>query len=70
MSAPLAAAAFGQGPADLEAVAVVMALIPGDLHARGQVYLDHHAGHGACPVGAEEVDQDAVPRDRLGVKPA
>jgi hypothetical protein len=35
--APLAAAAFGPGPADLEAVSLVRALLPGDLHARGQV---------------------------------
>src|SRR4051794_20744306 len=45
MPAPLTAAAFGQGPADFEAVAVLMALIPGDLHAGGQVHVDRHACH-------------------------
>ena len=70
LSAPLATAAFGQGPADLKAVSVLRAVIPGDLHAGGQVNLDRHAGHGARPVGAEGVDQDAVPRGRPGVEPA
>ena len=51
MPAALAAAVFGQSPADLEAVSLLMAVIPGDLHAGGQVHLDRHAGHGACPVG-------------------
>ena len=40
MPAALTAAAFGQGPADLEAVSVLVAFIPGDLHAGGQVDLD------------------------------
>ena len=66
MPAPLAAAAFGQGPADLEAVSVLVAFIPGDLHAGGQVHLDRHAGHGVCPVGAEGVDQDAAPETSWG----
>jgi hypothetical protein len=66
MPAPLTAAAFGQGPADFEAVSVLMALIPGDLHAGGQVHVDRHAYHGACPVGAERVDPDTNPDDLLG----
>ena len=65
MPAPLAAAASGKRPSDLEAVSVLMAVIPGDLHAGGQVHLDRHAGHGACPVG----DPDVVPRDLLGIRP-
>src|SRR5512147_837633 len=38
MAAPLATAAFGQGPADLEAVTVLVAFVAGDLHAGGQVH--------------------------------
>src|SRR3954454_811511 len=53
MSAALTAAAFGQGPTDLEAMSVLVAFIPGDLHAGGQVQLDGHAGHGVGPVGVE-----------------
>jgi hypothetical protein len=55
MAAPIAAAASGQGPADLEAVSILVAFIPGDLHTGGQVDLDHHAGHGACPIGARRL---------------
>src|SRR5512135_1426756 len=66
MPAPLTATAFGQGPADLEAVAVLVALIPGDLHARGQVHFDRHVGHDVCPVGAERVDPEAVPETSWG----
>jgi hypothetical protein len=61
MSAPLATAAFGQGPTDFEAVSLLVTLIPGDLHAGGQVHFDRHAGHGVCPVGVEGVDQDSAP---------
>src|SRR2546421_4294134 len=61
MSAPLAAAAFGKGPADLEAVSIPMALISGDLHTWGQVHLDRHAGHGVCPAGAEGFDPEVAP---------
>ena len=53
MPAAFAAATLGQGPADLKAVALLMALIRGDLHAGGQVHLDGHAGQGVCPVGAQ-----------------
>src|SRR5512147_1385499 len=59
--APLAAAAFGQGPTDLEAVSILVAFIPGDLHAGRQVHFDRHVGHDVCPVGAERVDPQAVP---------
>src|SRR3954451_2376441 len=52
LPAAFATAAFGQRPADLEAVSVLMAVIPGDLHAGGQVDLDRNVGHGSCPAGA------------------
>src|SRR3954451_22241805 len=52
LPAASAATVFGQRPADLEAMSVLMAVIRGNLHAGGQVHLDRHAGHGACPIGA------------------
>src|SRR5262249_54451246 len=64
--APLAEAAFGQGPADLEAVPILVALIAGDLHTRGQVHLDRHAGHGVGPAGAEGVEPVAAPEISWG----
>ena len=67
MPAALTAAAFGQGPTDLEAMSVLVAFIPGDLDAGGQIHLDSHAGHGVCPVGAGDVDQGVAPGDLLGL---
>ena len=66
MPAPLTATAFGQGPADLEAVSVLVAFLPGDLHARGQVHFDRHVGHDVCPVGAERIDPAAIPETSGG----
>src|SRR5512135_3178151 len=66
MPAPFTTAAFGHGPADLETVSVLVAVIPGDLHAGRQVHVNRHAGHGVCPAGAEGVDQDAAPETSWG----
>jgi hypothetical protein len=68
MPAAFAAAALGQRPADLEAVAVLMAFLPGDLHAGGQVHLDGHVGHSAGPCWSRWdrilIDPQRLPEDQ------
>src|SRR5512142_2107469 len=44
-------------------MSLLVTLIPGDLHIGGQVHFDRHAGHGACPAGAEELIR--IPPQRI-----
>ena len=66
MPATLAETAIGQRPADLEAVSVLMAFIPGDHHTGRQVDLDRHTGHGACPVRWRGAVRGSSPKTFLG----
>src|SRR5512135_1672853 len=68
MAAAFAAAAFGEGPADLEAVAILVAFVPGDLHTGGQVDLDRDAGHGISPRWSRWADQHAILKNSLGIR--
>jgi hypothetical protein len=44
-SAALTAAAFGQGPTDLEAMSVLVAFVTGNLDSRRQIDINDDAGH-------------------------
>src|SRR5512135_3504639 len=68
MPTTFATAALGQGPADLEAVSLLVAFIAGNLHTWGQVHLDRNVGHGSCPGGRRVVIRMPSPESAWGTE--
>ena len=65
---PRAAAAFGEWPADLETVAILIALVGVDLHTWRYIHFNGDAGHSLPLTGVERIDRVVLGSRPSGVR--